>query len=540
MSLARTGHFYEYDEGRFLLAGRLIDDAASGDYRASLRRMFEAHGRPGFILTSILPTALQRVVCRAAGVDSKSLHAYDIAAVWYVFVSLAVSVCVFLLARAWTGSCWYGLLVAIVHGALDHPNAWIGQFVPFDTALLLLMPALMSASSPRLCSTRPTGAAILAGALSALGFSCYPGYYAFVVINGAVLVATCPRRLKAGAVFAGSFGVVILAYELLARLAGVSYVHNLAALSTTVRQGLFSEGYVFFWRYLRDVEGPVGVLLLVSFAVFAGKCLRRRPVQLPRPALMALGAAVALYAVHATMGVVFQKVVVYGRLLGMYLPFLTLGAVLAVFQLRRPYARRFAACVFISCTAVSFVMHASARAKTAYPAEVLFDTLERCGVTVPQTAESCAALVSGAVEELRLPMVMVADAIPGGSQPGWLHVVSHAQARASAARFIGVNFVCVPYFSERETRFVPPEGYRLVAEARTPLALPSTVYEGRRPRERNRLVGRGHQLRIYELVKEGTPLRLATGVAEETTAPSRSRAVSSVLKKRGAGRSAAP
>ena len=54
------------------------------------------------------------------------------------------------------------------------------------------------------------------------------------------------------------------------------------------------------------------------------------------------------------------------------------------------------------------------------------------------------------------------------------------------------------YIWEKDHRFSPPDGYRIVAEAVHPNAFPATGYEVRRPWERRRLRQRQYAMRLYE------------------------------------------
>jgi hypothetical protein len=325
------------------------------------------------------------------------------------------------------------------------------------------------------------------------------------VIVGLVALAVSERRLLTAVSFVGSAAAVAGMFEALAQFAGTSYIRSVFKLSDTVTMGLYSEGYVFVWRYLRDVEGLVGIVLFVLFVGFAGLSLWRREVSLPRAARVAMIAAIFGYLVHASMGVFFEKMVFYGRVLAMYIPFLVGGAILGLVHLRRPRLRQVGICVLITASAWSFMTFARGYNEVRYPAEFFLTTMAERGlggVYSPHVLwDLSEAGQAGAGDQLGPEFTMVADSRPDGSDI-YIQLASHEEARMSGARFIGVNLKWMFYIRERYDRFEPPPGYTLIAEAPHPNALPAVGYEGHKPWERKRLRERRYTMRIYERVAD--------------------------------------
>ncbi|UCC31081.1 MAG: hypothetical protein JSU86_02155 [Phycisphaerales bacterium] len=507
-SLIDRGHFYWSDERCYLPAAKLVDAVVGGDYRAATERLFEARGkvpaaRPGFVLVSVLPVLGQRLVGTLAGIDPQTPRYYDVASAFNVLVTLGVTCCLFALGRLWTGCAWFGVLIALVHSLLCSANVWIRHMMPYQEALLFSLLALWLLST----TPRPDERAVLrltiAGLLTAFGYSCYPGHYAFVIINAAVTLARSGRRINSMMVFGLSSATVIGLFELLARFTGSSYLQDLRSLSGSVTMGYPKEGYVFVWHYLRDVEGAVGVVLFVLFSGFVAFLLWRRRVNVSVTARTAICAAIGCYLFHASMGVFFGNLVFYGRVLMVYLPFMVGGAVLALIHIRSRTLRRVCVCSLLIASAYSFVGFASEYSRIVYPAEFLQNTMTGLGRELTYPANVLWGLVDGnqddTVESFDPMLTTVADSRPDGCDQ-YVLLASHPAALESDTRFIGVNLKYMWYVRHRYDRFTPPAGYTLVAEALHPEVFPATGYEGRKPWERKRIRQRQYTMRIYERV----------------------------------------
>lgn len=507
-SLIGRGHFYWSDERCYLPAAKLVDAVMGGDYRAATGHLFEARreipaARPGFVLVSVLPVLGQRLVGTLAGIDPQTPRYYDVASAFNVLVTLGVTGCLFALGRVWTGSAWFALLIAVVYSLLCSANVWIRHMMPYQEALLFFLLALWLLSTTPRPGERAVLRLTIAGLLTAFGYSCYPGHYAFVIINAAVAVARSQRRILSVAVFGLSSATVISLFELLARFTGGSYLHDLKSLSGSVTMGYPKEGYVFVWRYLRDVEGAVGVVLFVLFSGFVAFLLWRRRVNISLTARTAICAAIGCYLFHASMGVFFGKMVFYGRVLMVYLPFMVGGAILALVHIPLPTVRRTCVCGLLIASAYSFVGFASEYSRIIYPAEFLQTTMTGLGRELTYPANVLWGLVAGnqgdTVESFDPLLTTVADSRPDGCDQ-YVLLASHPAARESATRFIGVNLKYMWYVRHRYDRFTPPAGYTLVAEALHPEVFPATGYEGRKPWERKRIRQRRYTMRIYERV----------------------------------------
>lgn len=367
--LARSGQLYWPDEFRYLHSLHLLDDLRKGHFVTGMDWMFgfANGGRPGFVLLSTVPAALQGIANLVWGVEPSSPIFYRIPSTFNVLVSLGVAAAFYRLLVIATSDRSYALIGTLVYGLLVNTNLYVRHLFPFDLALLLLLCSLVLVVSERQSAERLRTRAIAAGVLSGLAFTTYPGYDPFVVLLAAALFMNPVGAWRHLVTLGGSILLVVLVWELIARAAGMSFIVTSFRFSSTVTQGSFEEGYRFLPVYLLDVEGLAGGVLLVLAASFAVTALARRDRSVEAGVV---GAAVAAYFAYATAGVVFRKMVYYGRLLHMYMPFLVLAAILAVQAIRNQRVRRLIATALVLASVVAFVPTAPQTLTAHFPNDV--------------------------------------------------------------------------------------------------------------------------------------------------------------------------
>lgn len=506
LTLIDSGHFFWGDEVRYRYAEAMTDALLEGDFRNAAAQPFQSDvfGRPGFVLIGVIPALAQRAVGSLLSIERDTLAYYDAVSVFNVLVSLAVLLCLFRLGHLWSGSPWYALLMAGVYSGLCSANVWIRHLMPYNLSLLVFLLGLLVVSSKCTSRNRGFGRGVVVGALSAFAYACYPTYYAFCAVNAVVLLVVSPRRVLAASGFVmGSLGVVS-ALEALSRFGDTSYfdtaVYSVLAHLAQKSHGFFGEGYVYAWRFMCDVEGVIGVTLFILFGVFLTLVIWRRESRVTYAARAAIAAAVAGYLWHASMSTLMHKTIFFGRILGMYLPFMVAGAVLALMHIRRARARRLAVVGLVLASLVSFVSFARTYARLQYPADLFLATMAEQDVGVnfpPWTLWGFSGGEADSIEELDPRFALVMDARPEGTENPLLHLSTHEQTATCRAEFIGVNLKWTFYHRQEDTRYEPPAGYEEIARADSPWTFPASGYEAYKPWERRRLVQRRYTMRIY-------------------------------------------
>jgi hypothetical protein len=391
--LLGRGTLVDYDERRYFQSFEALRAAAHGHWSACAFALSMVDARPVDALWRCVPAAGQLLLERYAGWDIYAFPslllptllnwAATVGAAWFFW-----RICQRLLAGVAAARQW-ALVAAVLYASLINTSIYVRHVLPYDGALLLFMGllywVLRQPGAPKAWFWARLG--LGAGLL----WLCYPGYYAGPVLLVVPLLdwrrpvawalANFGRLLALGA----GFGLPLLAAEALSRLGGappfwaVSY-----DLSLHVLQGDPAEGYTFWLKYLWQVEGVLGLTLLALLllaVVQAGRYLVRTSVSAlvpstPRQKIVL--AALLLFLVHATAAAVGHRIVWYGRLLHLYLPFLVLVGVAALATSHRPV--RAAAAGLGSCLAgvVSYGLFFAAYQQVAYPTDVIVQYKINC------------------------------------------------------------------------------------------------------------------------------------------------------------------
>lgn len=499
---AFSGHFQFADELRYLAAESLVDDLQAGQFREAAGQVFTASARPGFVLVSVIPVSMQRTAESVFHIPRGSRESYHIAAVFHVLVSLTIALTLYALARHWLSSGWGALLVTGVHALLTGSNLWIRHMVPYYESLCLMLIALMIVMRAQTSTAPARRTAVWAGVLSSLGYACYPGYYGFVIVIAAVLATVSKRRMSDLLVFGSCFAAVLLSFEVVSRWAGASYFEHMATLSRMIYFGSSEENHVFFWRYLGEVEGPVGIAIIGLVGLFGLQAWRKAAAgewSIPGSLIVAVAAVVGAYLIHANQSIRRYPTVFNGRLMLMYMPILIVAAVAALLRIRSVGLRRVGCAGLAFASAWSFVLFAPWFARVQYPADVFLDLVEARGLGGDLPANVLWTNI-GTNRDHRTSngrplFALVADTYPAGFTT---ILASHADTAKRDARIIGVNLKWIRDVPEQVDTFAVPDAYHLVAETANIWAMPAFLFEDRGPIERGRLCERRSTARIYE------------------------------------------
>lgn len=509
--LLGSGTLVDYDERRYFQSFEALRAAAHGHWSACAFSLSMVDARPADALWRCVPAAGQLLLARYVGWDRYAFPslllptllnwAATVGVAWFFWRS-----CQRLLAGVAAAPQW-ALVAAVLYASLVNTSIYVRHVLPYDGALLLFMGllywVLCQPSSPKAWFWARLG--LGAGLLWLL----YPGYYAGPVLLVAPLLswrrpvrwvlAHFGRLLALGV----GFGLPLLVAEALSRLGGAPAFWAVSYdLSLHVLQGDPAEGYTFWLKYLWQVEGALGLVLLALLGLAvrqAGRYLARAGVAglLPAtPRQKLLVAALLLFGVHATAATVGHRIVWYGRLLHLYFPFLVLAGVAALAVSRR---RAWAVGVGLgSCLAglVSYGLFFAEYQHIAYPTDVIVKYQLNC---LPDSAlRHCES-------------VQITDGLrfrPRGPRMAAPKFCFPATNDADSLTVL-VNFALLyPLIASTRTPLPAFEHARIVVDEPYYRTFPAYEFEGLAPSERAETQRQEFRLRV---------LRVAAAAAETQT-----------------------
>jgi hypothetical protein len=189
---------------------------------------------------------------------------------------------------------------------------------------------------------------------------------------GLVWLAQLPHQSWLRGIFwvAAGASLLVLPLELVTRYGHISYLRTLQTLAPSITQGDFQEGFSFSGSYLWQIEGILGVVLVLLALPGMVLLSRSRPTENKSVLRVFALAPLALWLLHASLAYFAHKFVFYGRILHFFLPFLVLYAITALASLSIS-ARRISQVAVISIALLGFSRFLLSYWPLAYPRDVL-------------------------------------------------------------------------------------------------------------------------------------------------------------------------
>ena len=329
------------DETRVFGSANFIASLADGNITQAIADLFSTKGRPGAVIMNIIPVGIQYVSGKLLGLSTfQPVNTWPFFLVNYG-IYLGILWLQYRIARLLLKNRNAALIAVLIFCCLTNSYVYLRHALPYDKSLIIFYYLLYRILKKDNDFTQKQLFGM--GALALFGFLVYPGYillYALVI--GFMLVYrltpdTGVSRLQHLAVFLLGGGIVLGLTEALSRVGGVSYLGISSMLSGTIVQGDFSESFVFLPKYLFEVEGVIGVLIIIAVMQYffvpmlKGKVfktisrLKKSFFELAPLTILFLG-SLSLILIYATAGFFFEKVTFYGRLIHQMMPLLCVFA----------------------------------------------------------------------------------------------------------------------------------------------------------------------------------------------------------------------
>lgn len=468
LMLITKGHFHLQDELRYRYTFAFIRELTELQVAEAMRQLFQfpLYARPLLVLVN-LPTALLQVaVLLITGAKTESPFSLSWASGFQVLGTIGVSLAVYVIAKKYLKSEVLALGSTVVYSLLINSNLYIRHILPYDLTLFIYLVWLyLVLQNYRRWSARRLSVA--SGFIAAVLHLVYPAYYLFIPIF-VTLTTFLPRarRLKRFIFFIVSFVTPIAAVEFLARILGKSYFVDAQFLTTRVVVGDPGETLVFVYRYLWQVEGWVGLLLIILFSSFLVHIMVKRKLY-GREFFGLTAAIVGAYLLYGLGGSGAGKVF-YGRSVRMFFPFVVLGAMMVLKQTLNEPRRRLVAGLVISVSLISFIQWYPQFLRLTYPGDVLYALCQF----------QCTTLVSE-VNENYSP-----DSVEN-------HPIDKPD-------YVAVNFGRF-FFPDKNLFDHTPENAELLWQAPHPINFTAYQFEALSPIERKLIKERNYQMKLYRL-----------------------------------------
>ncbi|MDB5272521.1 MAG: hypothetical protein JWO58_888 [Chitinophagaceae bacterium] len=325
------------DETRYEAAQQLVGQLLQGHYETAFRALLKTDARPADGLLHAVPALIQHLTLHAQGIN----HPDSLIFVQYFHVlifGLLAWVFYWLTALFFPHGKYDPLFALSCFLLLVNNHVHARHILPYDAALLLSLIALaLIVRAHQKKGIASSAVKCLTGALAALAWLTYPGYYWMpVLMMGYIVLASGQRQYVAGLKEISPFLIggllMFLPFEAVYWYFGKSLVYGLAGLSLGINQGDYHESLEFLIVYMKNTNGIVGWILAYAFLILGALNLlklisRRMPVF--DPLQVFLGIAFGAWLFHMLLGEVFEFMVFYGRLVHAFLPFMV-WALLAV------------------------------------------------------------------------------------------------------------------------------------------------------------------------------------------------------------------
>jgi hypothetical protein len=214
--------------------------------------------------------------------------------------------------------------------------------LPYDMSLLIFYVAIYKIAFYIEENSISNKKSFIIGIFSFFGFLVYPGYFPLLVV--CLFILFCNNlskqniftKMRYANYYILGASLCLFIFEKIGQFAGRSYILDAKGLSKTITQGSFEESFAFIIKYLFEVEGVTGIILLISLPIFFIIILYKiKSKTFEQDSLISLVgiALLTTYLSYAFAGYFLHKVVYYGRLLHQYLPFLCIFAIFTINQL---------------------------------------------------------------------------------------------------------------------------------------------------------------------------------------------------------------
>jgi hypothetical protein len=342
LNLIGTGFMAFPDEIRYGQSGMALQHLSELEIGAAIDDIFCTQGRPADAVIKIIPNAIQFVTAHIFGLNYyESNNSYPLF-IFNFIIYCIILVIHFKLSYLLFKDTFLALASVLLYSTLINSYLYLRHALPYDMSLLILYLAIYKIVIYTEENSLSPKKSLIIGFCSFLGYLVYPGYFPLLFVGLFIIFFTnFSNEDIVKKIYYSSFYILggilcLLLFEKIGLLVGRSYILDAIGLSKTITQGSFEESFVYILKYLFEVEGVTGIIILISlfifFIIIIYQIINNKYKQYSIISLLGI-ALLGMYSAYAFAGYFLHKVVFYGRLLHQYLPFICILSIYAMNEL---------------------------------------------------------------------------------------------------------------------------------------------------------------------------------------------------------------
>jgi hypothetical protein len=381
--LISSGMFAFPDESRYDGSLRALFNLRKLDLNGFLHAIFSTDARPGDAFIRIISAFLQRLSTKLFNIDFFDPHnTYPIFVFNYI-IHLSILVIHYKLSKRFFKEQLPALLSVLIFSSLTNSYFYLRHALPYDSSLLLLYFVLYQFTKYYNLHQITNKRLFNWGLIMTIAYLIYPGYSLFFASLSMVLLIMLYfeegfiKSIKSFLIYIFSVCFVMVLTEILSRIGGVPYF---GGIIVQITQGSFEESFSFIIKYLIQVEGLTGGILICGLAIYIISLIyNSRKLDFKAISVITFFCFGSIFIFWATLGY-FNKVVFYGRLIHQFIPLICIFAILPLDKLIISNRQKYLVLgigTIATCVIISFSMHLKNYLNIAYPRDTYYSFVKQ-------------------------------------------------------------------------------------------------------------------------------------------------------------------
>lgn len=339
LNLMGSGLLTFPDEFRFFAADQTLLDLSEFKIRAAMNDIFSTKSKPGDVIISTIPNAFQKITSCFF-----KLYPYETKNSYPLFIFNFIIYCCILIVHFKVSKLvfkdkYLALLSVLLYGSLTNSYLYLRHVLAYDTSLLIfylvIYKIIKYSNEDKLVFKK----SVFFGIVSFFGYLVYPGYFPlfflslFLFFFNNVSSKNIYNKFYHSCYYILGSIYCLLIFEAMSRIGSSSYISDALHASSIVNHGSPEESYTFIIKYLFEVEGLTGLVLILSLLLFGFIILyiiKNRTFK-QNALLMLLGIAIiGLFLGYASVGYFLHNFYLMGRSIHQYTPFICIFSLFSI------------------------------------------------------------------------------------------------------------------------------------------------------------------------------------------------------------------